>query len=622
MSRIIKKTTALILAVVLTVLGFSPSTVSAQEFIMPYEPLLHSNITAELLAYMSDMQGDDTVKVHVWITDVDFQAVEQEVFQAIGFSEESLMIESDSLFSPLHDLHNELFVEFSENYLNEDFDEIEVVLEFFENTIEERAMLAESIDFYISIKREIASEHYYIQNTMFAAQYLSSSDIYFQSKFSPMMIVELTVNEILELSKQHDVELISLYVNDYFASDFSTDIQIRSVDANITRDSPHFFNGQGVRVGMIETGRPELSGIPELNNSSIIRRGTGNNLNITPHASLVAAVINGSAGAAPRATVISTSAFFNVATNSDSTTHSTAVEMANIEWLISQNAHIINRSFGSSRNGSYSEFCRWIDHIVNHHNVTFVQAAGNGGANDFVGLQSFNAIVVGGIDTRNSTVRNNHVFWNSTSVRSGAGLANKPDVVAPATGFSVAGRASSNGTSFAAPTVAGVVAQMMSAVPTLRMRPDAIKAAIAASADRKTSGETLGVITDREGAGVINAIRGVNAISTAHLQNSALTIAGSTNTLEFNLFPMNTTTPMTVAISWLRRNTATGTTALTNFDLYIIGPNGNVITSSRSTTNNVELVRFTPTSTAAHRIRIVRVNHNNAVERLSYAIIR
>ena len=79
---------------------------------------------------------------------------------------------------------------------------------------------------------------------------------------------------------------------------------------------------------------------------------------------------------------------------------------------------------------------------------------------------------------------------------------------------------------------------------------------------------------------------------------------------------------MTVAISWLRRNTASGTVTLTNFDLYIIGPNGNIVASSLSTVNNVELVRFTPSSTAAHRIRIVRVTNNNTVERLTYAIIR
>lgn len=218
--------------------------------------------------------------------------------------------------------------------------------------------------------------------------------------------------------------------------------------------------------------------------------------------------------------------------------------------------------------------------------------------------------------------KNDDIFWASTIIRSGTGLPSKPDVVAPATGFSVAGRPAINGTSFAAPIGTGVIAQMMSVAPTLRMRPDALRAALTASCDRKTSGEALGIITNREGAGVINAVRAANAISTAHLQNSALTIQGDTRQLEFNLFPMNTTTPMTVAISWLRRNTASGTVPLTNFDLYIIGPNGNIVASSLSTVNNVELVRFTPSSTASHRIRIVRVTNNNTVKRLTYAIIR
>ena len=145
-----------------------------------------SNMTDELRAYMTNMQENDTVKVYVWRTDVDFFAIDQEVFHATGFSEDALMM-----------------------------------VEFFENTIEERAMLSEAIDTYISTRREIAREHYYVQNSMFVSRYLRGPDVYFQRQFSPMIVVELTRSEIADLSRISEVELIALYINHYDVSDLT-----------------------------------------------------------------------------------------------------------------------------------------------------------------------------------------------------------------------------------------------------------------------------------------------------------------------------------------------------------------------------------------------------------------
>ncbi len=447
---------------------------------------------------------------------------------------------------------------------------------------------------------------------------MKNAEILYQSQYAPMVICKLTKSDIIRLSKIEQVATLSLYT-DYEVEDLGNlNISLPAISADITKNQG--FMGASVKIGQIETGRPKTN-VSALSGKNITRRGT----TTTDHASLVASIMIGKNGVAPGATLYSTSAYYNSSTNSDNSYYSTAIEYENIEWLVSQGVTIINRSFGGSTDGIYDDFSKWVDHIVNQHNVTFIQAAGNGGPNGSVSLQSYNAIVVGGINDMGTLSKTDDTYYSSTSYLSSGN--NKPDVVAPAVGFSIPeayGGSSVNGTSFAAPHVTGMVAQMMCTATSLKLRPDAIKAAVMASCDRKTvPGVSLAILTNQEGAGVVNALNAVNSIARLDLQQTYYTTTASTFTYSF--YPLSTGIK-TIVISWLRNVTGSGTSHstistpnLTDFDLYVYDSDGNYIASSASIVNNVEFVRFNATTTSAYTVRIVRYTNNSTSERISLA---
>lgn len=571
-----------------------------------------SKISDELKAIIANVKEDELITVYVWIDDIDYDVIVAQTEKSTGLSEE-LLLQSGK----------EIFVTKDEKgvpVIKEEFKSENELSEFLIATQEEREKLSEDVDTYINEKRKISREAYAENNGTFIKDNLNSDNVIFQSQYAPMIICRLTKSEIGCLSENKRVSSLSLY-EDCEAEDCGNlDISLPAINADTTIGQG--IMGSNVKIGQIETRRPK-TGVSSLYGKSITRRGTAT----TDHASLVAAIMIGSSGVAPSASIYSTSAKYNVSTNSDNSTYSTAVEYENIEWLVSQGVDVINRSFGGSTS-SYDAFSKWIDHIVNQHNVTFVQAAGNGGNQSYVDLQSFNAIVVGGINDMGTLSKTDDSYYIPTSCVHGDSF--KPEVVAPAVGFSIPeaydGEAV-NGTSFAAPHVTGVVAQMMCTVPSLKLRPDAIKAALMASCDRKTiPGASMNRLTTQEGAGVVNALNAVNSLSRVAVQQTYYTTTG--NSITFNFYPL-TTGRKAVVISWLKRVTGTGTNHstltnpnLTNFDLHVYDSSGNEVSHVQSSVDSVEYIGFNATTTNKYTVVITRVTNNTTSERITLANYR
>lgn len=579
-------------------------------------------ITDELKARLDTAENDELIPVYIWIDDIDYEEVETLTIAEVGYSASDLADRANEILSSVSNTPAGINESNGANGAGSAlFEDSDAWTSFLEDTQEMRAELAESVDLYIMTKRELTRETYATQNEEFISSNIEDAELLYTSQYAPMIICELTKSDILDLSANEKVSEISLYVN-YEAEDFGNlDISLPAIAADITKSQG--IMGAYVKIGQIETGRP-MTGVSCLSGKSITRRGTG----ATDHASLVAAILIGSNGVAPGATLYSTSAYYNSSTGTDNSSYNVTIEYENIEWLISQGVTIINRSFGSSTGGSYNDFSKWVDHIVNQHNVTFVQAAGNN-SSQYVSLQSYNAIVVGGINDMGTSSTTDDTYYSHTSYLSMSGGCNKPDVVAPAVGFSIPEAFSGNavdGTSFAAPHVTGVVAQMMCTVPSLASRPDSIKAALMASCDRKTvSGASLTSLTSKEGAGVINAVNAVNSLSTMALQSTNYTTTASE--ISYNFYPQ-TKGYKTIVISWLMRATGSGTNhatittpSLTNFDLYVYDYNGNLVASSTSTVNNVEFIRFNASTTSMYTVKIVR-RSNTTSERISLGIYR
>jgi hypothetical protein len=588
-----------------------------------------SKITIELQEALDELDNDDLVPVYVWINDIDHESVKEIVFDNTGFSEEMLMDVSYEIYKPLKDnsIHKmdeqfghkpefeEVDAVYSGSEINDiqnvDEDYIKKVKDFYVANQDEILQLSADVDTYISEKRAIAREEYNKQNNAFVEEYLEEANISFISSYAPMIICDTTKEKINELNNIEEVESISLCTDVENCDDGNMDISVPSINGSYVRDILG-LDGDGIKIGQIESGRPEEN-IVELASTLITRGGDDNN---TSHASRVAAIMAGATGMAPRAELFCTTLVGNVP----------STFYANTEWLLSKGVKVINRSSTDLFSHDYDDVAKWVDHIVNCHNVSWVQVPGNLlGANDNPVVRSpgnaYNVITVCAIDDNGTVNSNDDSYYSNNLYTTNNNLPNKPDVVAPGVGFYVTGCLPKSGTSFAAPHVTGMIAQMMQYMPTLSLRPDAVKAAVLASCDRKVTNETMAWITDREGAGVINAFNAICFINNIATQQSYYNTTASSFGLIYDPLTYGT---KTVAISWLKQNigcdpSTTSNPTFTNFNLKVLDEDNNVVASSQSYYNSAELVRFTAVPGITYTIKVTRYTNNSTSEKLSVA---
>ena len=609
----------LVTMICLSIQSFTPYSVIAQE-------TEGSKITMELQETLNNLDNDDIVPVYVWIDDIDYERVKEIVFDNTGLSEEILMDISYEIYKPLKDnsFHkmeeqfereqdaDDVDVIYSGREISDiqeiDTDNLETIKVFYEINQEEILQLSSDVDTYITEKRAVAKEEYNRQNNAFVDEYLNNANISFISTYAPMIICEMTKQKINELSFIEEVESISLFTVMDGSDDGNMDISVPSIDGSYVRDTLG-FDGEGVKIGQVEIYCPE-TGIVELN-STLITRNEIDNYYYRNHASCVAAIMAGSTGMAPEAHIYSTRV--------------TDEYYDNVEWLIDSGVKVINQSYSFRFHTTYDDISKWVDHIVNAHNVSWVQTPGNSlEVNEYVRSpgNAYNVITVCAINDNGTVNSNDDSYYSDNIYTTNNNLPNKPDVVAPGVGFYVTGGETMSGTSFAAPHVTGMIAQMMQFMPTLIIRPEAVKAAVLASCDRKVTSETMAWITDKEGAGVINAFKALYSSSYIATQQSYYNTTASSFGLIYNPIMYET---KTVVISWLKQNTgctpgSTTDPAFTNFNLKVLDEDNNVIASSQSYYNSAELVRFTAIPGITYTIKVTRYTNNSTSEKLSVAV--
>ena len=196
-----------------------------------------------------------------------------------------------------------------------------------------------------------------------------------------------------------------------------------------------------------------------------------------------------------------------------------------LQKLISLGVSVINYSGGYDSGSTYSDYDQALDDkLLQYYGISFVKSAGNKGkgtGNITSPGKAYNSITVGNAMTKStpSTAVSVPYFMHlESSFREADYLTNKPDLVAPGTKLSYVEEpndvSSRTGTSFAAPLVAGVVAQLHQAKQTLKTNPVETKAILLAGADYNVISKTLDTLVDSDaceyiwekcGVGMVNA---------------------------------------------------------------------------------------------------------------------
>lgn len=423
-------------------------------------------LAKDLQEELATLASSDTIKIAVWIEDIDH----------------------DSIFSKLSDT----------------------------NLTKESSK--EQVDDYRNAKLDATFKAYKSKNSAFSTSALSSKsniNILYQSNVSPMFLLETTKSTVYELAKNPIVTRINLHEEQEEKAD--SNIANENSGVNFLQNtSPINATGDGVKIGMIEYGGiPNIDRVcnstPVFDKSKMHKVDSGAYTEVNTHATLVAALLVGQSVVYNGVTYkgIAPDAHLYYTTYSNSTNFYTAIDK-----LILNKVNIINMSAGTyytSSHAIYDNKCEWIDFLVKIEKIHFVKSSGNFNQNATTPNPSisspglaFNAITVGNYNDSNTLLTSHAPSTLNSQLLSSAFRINssscyksgttphdtcKPELVAMGTSVAYANIycdgsnvTNNNGTSFAAPQVAGMIAQLCDVYPVLKTKPFLVKAMLMSGA--------------------------------------------------------------------------------------------------------------------------------------------
>jgi len=289
-----------------------------------------------------------------------------------------------------------------------------------------------------------------------------------------------------------------------------------------------------------------------------------------------------------------------------------------------QNADVLNNSWGldgCGYDGSVNVWGRHADYIVRYIWDTVTASAGNNGFCTSKGYVNsvgagFNTIAVGNYNDAGTVSPFDNVMSSTSSFEDPISLhgdREKPEVSAPGVDittttlsptFGCDNAEIGSGTSFSAPMVAGVAADLMQAQPSLRVFPESVKALILAGATDNIEGAPG--LSEYDGAGGVNAMASyTSAINNRYRWRTAYPSDFDVNRdITIDMGWVNAGQRVKVALVW--DSTPTGdylTDPLkADLDLYVYGPTQ--WQYSVSWDNSYEVVDFTAASSGNFQIKV------------------
>jgi hypothetical protein len=301
-----------------------------------------------------------------------------------------------------------------------------------------------------------------------------------------------------------------------------------------------------------------------------------------------------------------------------------------LQWATSspQNATIVNNSEAVCTGASPELVSRGFDYWAYQNFVFITVAAGNEGTGSQYVCSPANAYNVLGVGAFNN---NNTADWVDDSMYSSSSWRNpasphsdreKPEVVAVGEKLDIWGWNNSleldrEGTSLAAPQVAGLGALLVKTNSSLAIWPEASKAIIMASAIHNIEGSPgiSRTVDAKDGAGAIVADQAAAIASQRGTSSSPCYVSCwwgenlvGIDTVLSRYFFAQAGQRIRVAIAWWAIADAspyTNDVLDTDLELVINGPTGGLMGTSLSNDNNYELVDFVATTTGIHLLAVV-----------------
>lgn len=564
--------------------------------------LFKSKVSEDLIKAISTMDDKDIITAYVFVEDIDHKAV-MTAFKENYSKEYKTYISAKNS----QDFSSEDIVYDADISIKDVFDHRESL-----DSEEYTTLLQKAIE----AKRNLYREAYYRNNKKIISRCCDiDKDCIFISEYTPMTIVKVNISIIEKMLTDDGIIWIDVLIDDKGEDTLSLANQITRTE--YVRDT-YGNKGNGVKIGQIESGVPDKTNT-DLTSVAITINPNANT--VTTHATDVARIMVGQAnGIAPKASLYSTG-------------YSSASSFyPNVEWLLSKGVNVINMSNAIVYNGTYDNYCKWVDHIAIQHDVHFVSSAGNqyksyGGKICSPGM-AYNVITVGAFDDGNTLAHANDAMCNYSSFQevASSGRPEKPNLVAPGQNIYIS--SNHNGTSFSSPQVTGTIAQLCSYSTNLKTKQSIMGAILAASSARKVegtngtgnSGDTFisssrinEQISEYEGAGKLDSRWARSIVYYGNYWSASIDQSSFpyTKTVTINT---SSTSLTRIAIFWLKRNSISTTghipgtisgETFTNLNLAVYAPNGTQISSS-TLYSNYEIVQFVPTVSGQYTIKITR----------------
>ena len=420
------------------------------------------------------------------------------------------------------------------------------------------------------------------------------------------------------------------------------------VDADSTTGtkSINFNNGEGFQGNGIRIGILEAEGVIDItsphfdaNRITVVRNGNVS-LKTDTHASLVTAIAAGErvgynsrvyTGIVPEAEI-----FITCAPDAEAF-------FSGLQVLRDNGVNVINISLGFLNTTSYTYIDQMLDEFIIDSGITCVVAAGNnangyGDGSAYINSPGYamNCITVGNLRTKSSGASGigakPYSLHPSSSWEEPNSLPSEPDICAPGTWVRAVRTSSGTnpffydsegveptGTSFAAPVVTGIVAQMMEEHSAKIGNAQAVKAkimntALPSSVTTVSNGtESNPYLRDLSGAGMVNAARAMSGYAYKYAWNHG---AVEPNYITQFTVSLSAGQKLRATLAFSNKNTnAIIQNGLQYYDMdlrLVDAATGAVLSAAEESRNNVEIVEYTASAarSVCVQTRIVRgVSH-------------